>query len=154
MQHHFRMLLKRLACGIIIVLAAYCEQNAAALELKQPALQIGECRAVAELTELDAVDAVITDHAAPERIVQIDDHAFLHAAGQRRHRIENPRCDDRQRIGADGHFREIPCSVLIECISAELCLNAAQCDRINIRIILRGGFGEQQIQLPHLKRKG
>src|SRR5438132_9821674 len=63
-----------------VVLAADGEQDAAMPEIEHGALERLECSSRIFRTEPDAGQAVFTDHAAPERVVQIDDERFGHTA--------------------------------------------------------------------------
>ncbi len=63
--------------NVQVVLAAHRKNHPAARQLRGITLE-GEKRlaAGAALAELDTVDAVITDHTAPQGVVQIEYQAF------------------------------------------------------------------------------
>ena len=71
--------------NVQVVLAAHRKNHPAARQLRGITLE-GEKRlaAGAALAELDTVDAVITDHAAPEGVVQIEYQAFARQPGSGR----------------------------------------------------------------------
>lgn len=85
------MELKRGDGVVVIVLAAHREDDAAALQLAQVALERAERLAFAEPAHADPFDAVVTDDAAPQRVVEIDDDALDDAAALAEHDVDEPR---------------------------------------------------------------
>ena len=82
-KHHFGMIAKRRFGDLGVVLGADGENDAPLLELLGVMLQ-GEmgfaCRAA--FAQHDAVNPVVADHAAPQRVVEIEHQTFLRQAPQ------------------------------------------------------------------------
>ena len=77
-KEHFGMLVKYRFGGLCVVLGADGQNNPAILELLGIALQGQMCFAsCAPLSDNDALQPVVTDHAAPQGVVKIEDKAFL-----------------------------------------------------------------------------
>ena len=75
-QHHVGVLAKWQERVFVLVLAAHGEDDAAFGKVEKVVLEIVEGGAVVELAEADAVEAVVADDAAPERVVEIEDDTF------------------------------------------------------------------------------
>src|SRR3982750_2996988 len=71
-QQHLRMFLDRFHRLRRIVLAAHRQDYPATVEVEHDALEVFKRGAGIAVAELDAVDPVLADDAAPERVVQID----------------------------------------------------------------------------------
>jgi hypothetical protein len=73
------------------------EDDAASFQFKDELLEGDERLALVELSERDALDAIVADHAAPERVVEVEDDAFRDQARGREHGVE-------QRLRQEGHM--------------------------------------------------
>ena len=71
------MLLKGLLCGVLVVFAANRQEDPPVFQLLQPFLEIREGMAGTKLSDLDPAEAVVSDHAAPKGVVQIQHQAFF-----------------------------------------------------------------------------
>ena len=81
LQHHLRMLLERLQRVRLVVLGAHREDDAALGQIARVVLERDEGFAGgAALAEDDAFQAVVADHAAPQRVVEIEHQALRRAA--------------------------------------------------------------------------
>ena len=76
-QHHLRMLLKGLLCGVLVVFAADRQEDPPVFQFLQPFLEIREGMAGTKLSDLDPAEAVVSDHTAPKGVVQIQHQAFF-----------------------------------------------------------------------------
>ena len=71
------MIPKGFLCSRLLVLAANREDDPALFEFARPFLQRIERVPHAEFADLDAFHPIVADHAAPDRVVKIEDEAFL-----------------------------------------------------------------------------
>ena len=101
-QRHLRMIAERLLRRLFLVLAAHREDNPALLEFARPFLQRIERVSHAQLSDLYSLNSIISDHAAPNRVVQIEDQTLLkraadsfddvgHGLGNRRKKFQRER---------------------------------------------------------------
>ena len=95
-QHHVGMALEGLERGRVVVLAAHGEHDAAPLELAQILLQAVVRLAVAERVHLERRDAVVADDAAPQRVVEVDDHTLDDRAVRRGDQVDHVLGHQRQ----------------------------------------------------------
>ncbi len=76
-ENHVRVFGENATHVGFIVLAADCKDHAALLELQQRHLEpMIDQSDVGDFADLNAVVADIAQYAAPQRVVQIEDHAF------------------------------------------------------------------------------
>src|SRR6185437_16443006 len=84
LQRHFRMLSEGLASGRVLVLRADGEHDSTLPEIEGEGLDGEEGFARrGPLPEHDSIEPVIADHAAPERIVEIEDQNLPRLARER-----------------------------------------------------------------------
>ena len=77
LQHHLRMLLERLQRVGLVVLGAHRQDHAATAEFASIFLKRGiGLTERAALADVDAFQTVVADHAAPERVVQVEHEAL------------------------------------------------------------------------------
>ena len=74
-EHHFRMQQKGLTGHIRVVLGAHSKNNTAFLQFFDVSLKINERFARNAFAKNDAVQPVVADHTAPERIVEVHHQA-------------------------------------------------------------------------------
>ena len=101
-QDHFRMIAKGGLCDLGVVLRADGENDAPLLELLGVMLQ-GEMGFAgrASLAEHDAVEPVVPDHAAPQRIVEIEHQTLLRQATQGGENAGGKIAVERRRLRSD-----------------------------------------------------
>ena len=75
------MLPKRLFGNGFVVLRHHTENDAALLQLLAPLLQFGKNASNSQaVAQLDALNSIIADDAAPQSVVQVKNQAFLESA--------------------------------------------------------------------------
>ncbi len=96
LQGHFGMLPERLASRCVLVLRADGQHHAALPQIEGEVLDGDEGLARRRsLAERDAVNSVIADDAAPQRVVEIKDENLLRLAHERPH-------DAGDHVGVNG----------------------------------------------------
>ncbi len=117
-HQHARMLLQRFHGIVEIVLAAYRQQNSFARQIEQGTVQglIGGARIFG--ADFDAGHSVFADHAAPQRVVEIDDQNLGGAAAEG-HDETHPLARHLKKItGGDGKPRRQPLALVVPMLAA------------------------------------
>ena len=94
--------------GGVLVLADHGENDPAPLELANEGLEGDERLALVELAKRDALETVVADHAAPERVVEVEDHAFRDHARSGEHCVEQRLGEQRKMLEPAGRLRHVP----------------------------------------------
>ena len=102
------MLAEREQGGGALVLADHGENDPAALEFPDEGLERDERLALVELAERNALETVVADHAAPKRVVQVEDHAFGDHARGREHGVEQGLGEKRKMLEPARGLRHVP----------------------------------------------
>jgi hypothetical protein len=103
LEHHVRMLVERRQRVGLVILRAHCQNDAASGKIAGVTLEGDKGLTLgAALTEPDAFQPVITDDAAPQRVVEVEHQAFRRPALLRR---DQPQ--DQLAIGGDRGGRDL-----------------------------------------------
>src|ERR671925_310851 len=97
-QDHVRVAPEGSAGLVVVVLAADAEDDPAPRELLEPVLELDERLSLAELTETDAFEAVVSDHSATEDVVQVVREALGGLALDRSEDVDRLSGHLRQRL--------------------------------------------------------
>ena len=97
---------------VVVVLAADGEQHAARPQVEQRPLQGDERRALALGVEGDAVDPVLADRAAPQRVVEVDGQHLGDAADERVDEAQPLVGDADEERRADRHAHDRPLALV------------------------------------------
>ena len=110
-QHHLRMFLERLGGTRVIVLAAHGQQHAALLERHDVFLKrLERLAARRSVADLDPFQAIVRHHAAPERVVQIQNQNFFRRASQGKYQMSNFARQFHEQRGRARLFALKPCA--------------------------------------------
>jgi hypothetical protein len=102
------MLAEREQGGGALVLADHGENDPPPLEFPDEGLEGDERLALVELAEGNALEPVVADHAAPERVVEVEDDAFGDHARGREHGVEQGLGEKRKMLEPAGRLRHVP----------------------------------------------
>ena len=108
LQHHVRMLAKRQHGGRVLVLAHHRQNDSAPFQFANERLEAEERFALIELSERDAFKAVVSDHAPPQRVVEVEDHTFRKHARGREHGVEQRLGQKRKMLETARRLRHVP----------------------------------------------
>ena len=108
LQHHVGMLAKRQHGGGVLVLADHRENDSAPFQFANERLERDERLALVELPERNALETIVADHASPERVVEVEDHAFGEHARGGEHGVEQRLRKKRKMLEPAGRLRHVP----------------------------------------------
>ena len=80
----------------------------APLEFADEGLEGDESLALVELAKRDSLETIVADHAAPERVVEVEDHAFREQPRRGEDRVEQRLREQRKVFEPAGGFRHVP----------------------------------------------
>ena len=108
LQHHVRMLAKRQHGGGVLVLADHRQNDSAPFQFANERLERDERLALVELPQRNALETIVADHAAPKRVVEVEDHAFGEHARGGEHGVEQRLRQKRKMLEPARRLRHVP----------------------------------------------
>ncbi len=120
LQRHFGMLPEGLACGRVLVLRADGEHDSAPPEIEGEGLdgEKGFARR-GPLPERNAVEPVVADDAAPQRIVEVEDQNLARLALERADNAGDHVGVDGREIRREGKLRGVPVARIVPALVAD-----------------------------------
>ena len=137
LQHHVGMVAERRQRHLGVVLGADRQHDAAIDQLLQRHLEVLEGLAVGAAAEHDAVDPVVADDPAPERVVEVEHDRPSRQAEPRRQHGGGVARHDRQALGREGHLGQIPAAVVEPDVGAHA---AGEERQVDVAHVLGGGL--------------
>ena len=120
LQRHFGMLPEGLARGRVLVLRADGEHDAALpADRGRSSGWRRRLRPSRPLPERDAVEPVVADDAAPERVVEIEDENLARLAHERADDAGDHVGVDRGELRREGKLRRVPVARIVPALVAD-----------------------------------
>ena len=133
LEDHLRVLLKRLTCLVLVVLAADTDDNATVLEFLYPLLDFSIGLPYSQaMAYLNVLPTVITHDSTPKGVVQIQYKTLGKPTFDCADNIPGSGSHKRQRIQTQKHFRAHINAGIKEKIPAKLCLQFGKVADIKI----------------------
>ena len=92
----------------MLVLADHGEKDSAPFQFSDELLESDERLALIELSERDALEPVVADHAAPERVVEVEDDTFGDETRSGEYGVEQRLRQQRHMLQPAGGLRHVP----------------------------------------------
>src|SRR5262249_43204010 len=130
-EYHAVVPVERLPYVGLVVLAQDGEKESLVAPAKEQLLEIRVSRAGKFVADVNAVETVLADHAAPQRVVTVEYDAFLRAAPRRRQNTSDLYAGLMQERVAERLAIKIPLACIERRGMADVALHGVKIDQVH-----------------------